>query len=114
MNNRLQQVEADEKQLTLHGVPPCYWVYLAHNGCGDGLGMWTWDREWILKDMETVPNSLTYNAVDGRDMTNILKYIDRSWRGHGCIKTGTNEPWAAADSEMTWNEWLVTAKLKCL
>lgn len=114
--DRLKQLEEDENQLKLRGVPQCYWLYVAHNGIGDGLGTWVADRQWILKDMETHPNSLKYNAVDGRKKETLLQFMDTSWNGHCSFKKVGSElvPLTAEDWDKEWNEWLVKATSKCL
>jgi hypothetical protein len=108
MNPRLQKVIHEEKELTLRGVPQVYWAYLAYNGIGDGIGTWTPDRDWIVKDIEKFPNGLTYGVVDGRDKDALTQHILTSWQGHGSVKrvNGKIVPWTEEDWETEWKEWL--------
>jgi hypothetical protein len=114
MNPRLQKVVDDEKELIRRGVPQQYWAYLAYNNHDDGLGTWTPDRAWIVKDMERFPpGGVKYAVVDGRDKRALTKHISNSWKGDGCVqvKNGDIVPWTEEDWENEWKEWLVTGKL---
>lgn len=111
MNPRLQKVVDEEKELTLRGVPQKYWAYIAYNGWGDGLGTWTPDRAWIVKDIEQFPSDgLTYGVVDGRDKHALTQHILTSWQGHGSFKVVNDElvPWTEADWENEWKTWLAS------
>jgi hypothetical protein len=109
MDSRLQKVIDEERLLTLRGVPQIYWAYLAYNTNGDGLGTWTPDRWWIVKDIVTPPNEgLTYAVVDGRDKGALTQHIHISWQGHGSFKrvNGVMVPLTEEDWETEWKEWL--------
>ncbi len=103
------RIELYERLLTGACVPQRFWIYIAHNGINDGLGAWTPDREWIMRDMHTHPNSVTYLVVDGREKANIVRFVAKSWRGQGCVKRGPSGEyvqWTEADSEQEWGEWM--------
>lgn len=105
------RIEQDERVLQERGIPRCYWLYLCYNNHGDGLGMWTEDRRWVMNEIEAYPISgLDFCAVDGRDKKAWLHYVRNSWKGHGCVKNGGGV-WTEQDSEQQWRNWLDKARL---
>lgn len=97
----LARLIAEEDALAQRNVPRRFYVYIAYNGYNDGLGTWTVDRAWIVADMKTLPNSLAYTVVDGRDKSAVTRHIYRSWDGHGFWPHWTRE-----DSDKEYTEWL--------